>query len=269
VARRVIREGAAVVAADLWVETVKATADAILEQVGMGIGVAGTGISGAGDIVGLGCDITDRGSVREALAEAVLAYGGVDHVVVTAGLYTSPDTEGRVTDAKWDDSFRVNVTGLFLVADEAAKIWEAQGLPGSLVVTTSVNAVVPKKGSFAYDTSKAAADHLVRELAVAYAPNIRVNAVAPASVVEGSGMFPRERVIASLARYGLAYENGEDDEALRSRLARFYAERTLTKQSVTPADQAEAVFLLVSDRLRRTTGQIINVDGGLAEAFLR
>ncbi len=269
VAHRVIREGAVVVAADLRSGTATATAEAMMQQIGMGIGVAGTGISGAGDVIGLGCDMTDRASVREALADAVLAYGGIDHVVVTAGLYVSPDTEGRIPDAKWADSFRVNVTGPFLVADEAAKIWAAQGLSGSLVVTTSVNAVVPKKGSFAYDTSKAATNHLVRELAVALAPHVRVNAVAPASVVEGSAMFPPERVIASLAKYGLPYDDGEDDQTLRTRLAQFYAQRTLTKQPVTPVHQAEAVFLLVSDRLGRTTGQVLNVDGGLTEAFLR
>jgi NAD(P)-dependent dehydrogenase (short-subunit alcohol dehydrogenase family) len=155
------------------------------------------------------------------------------------------------------------------VADEAAAVWAAQDLPGSMVLTTSVNAVVAKKGSFAYDTSKAAANHLVRELALTLAPKIRVNGVAPATVVEGSSMFPRDRVIASLAKYGLEWSDGESDEALRDRLAGFYAQRTLTKQPITPADQAEAVFLLVSRRLAKTTGQVIHVDGGLEGAFLR
>jgi NAD(P)-dependent dehydrogenase (short-subunit alcohol dehydrogenase family) len=163
----------------------------------------------------------------------------------------------------------VNVTGPFIVADEAAGVWRAQDLPGSLVVTTSVNAVVAKKGSFAYDTTKAAANHLVRELAIALAPRIRVNAVAPATVVEGSGMFPPERVIASLAKYGLPYSDEEAPEVLRARLAEFYAQRTLTRQPITPADQAEAVFLLVSRRLGKTTGQVLHVDGGLDAAFLR
>ncbi len=96
--------------------------------------------------------MTDRAAIREALGQAILAYGGVDHVVVTAGLYPNPDTDGRIPDAMWDTTFRVNVTGPFLVADEAARVWEVQDLPGSLVITTSVNAVVPKAGSFAYDT---------------------------------------------------------------------------------------------------------------------
>ena len=138
-----------------------------------------------------------------------------------------------------------------------------------MVVTTSVNGVVPKKGSIAYDTSKAAANHLVRELAVTLAPHVRVNAVAPASVVAGSSMFPRERVIASLAKYKLPHDESDDTETLRNRLAQFYAERTLTKQPVTPADQSEVIFLLTSQRMGKTTGQTINVDGGLLEAFVR
>ncbi len=266
---RLVREGAVVAAVDLHAEAAQATADEMLQTIGMGIGVAGTGIAGSGDVIGAGCDMTDRAAVREALHQAILAYGGIDHVVVTAGLYPNPDTDGRIPDAMWDAAFRVNVTGPFLVADEAASVWAAQDLPGSLVITTSVNAVVPKAGSFAYDTSKAAANHLVRELAVALAPRVRVNGVAPATVVEGSSMFPRDRVIASLAKYGLDYTEAEDTETLRTRLSQFYAGRTLTDQPVTPSDQAEAIYLLLSDTLAKTTGQILTVDGGLRDAFLR
>ena len=93
-------------------------------------------------------------------------------------------------------------------------------------MTTSVNAVVPKKGSLAYDTSKAAANHLVRELAIELAPLIRVNAVAPATVVEGSSMFPRDRVVASLTKYKIPFAESESDESLRGKLAAFYATAT-------------------------------------------
>jgi NAD(P)-dependent dehydrogenase (short-subunit alcohol dehydrogenase family) len=147
-----------------------------------------------------------------------------------------------------------------------------QDLPGtSMVMTTSANAVVPKSGSFAYDTSKAAANHLIRELAVELAPLGRVNGVAPATVVEGSSMFPRERVLRSLDKYGLDYQEEEEETpALRERLAEFYAERTLTKRPISPAHQAEAIYVLLSgDRLGQTTGQILAVDGGIKEAFLR
>jgi NAD(P)-dependent dehydrogenase (short-subunit alcohol dehydrogenase family) len=96
-----------------------------------------------------------------------------------------------------------------------------------------------------------------------------VNGVAPATVVQGSAMFPRDRVIASLAKYGIPYTADEPTDSLTTKLSRFYADRTLTKSPITPADQAEAYFLLVTNRLAKTTGQIITVDGGLHEAFLR
>lgn len=266
---RLTREGAVVAALDLDPAAAQGTASATLERIGTGIGVAGTGVSGSGDVIGIGADISDRASVRAALDEVILAYGGLDHIVVTAGVYLSSDASGRIPDESWADSFRVNVTGSYLLADEAHALWLNQGLSGSMVVTTSVNAVVPKAASLAYDASKAASNHLVRELAVRLAPLVRVNGVAPATVVEGSAMFPRDRVIASLAKYGLPYDERDQTDLLRQRLADFYAGRTLMKLPITPADQAEAIFLLLSDRLAKTTGQIINVDGGLPEAFLR
>ena len=266
---RVIREGATVVALDLDQEAAEQAAQEVLDEIGMGIGVAGSGISGCGDLIGLGIDITDRESISVALQQVMLAYGGLDTVVITAGLYVSPDATGHIEDHDWDRTFAVNVTGPYLVADEAARIWEVQGLPGSMVITTSVNAAVAKKGSFAYDTSKAAANHLVRELAVTYAPLIRVNGVAPATVVEGSSMFPRARVMASLTKYDIPFDEDADTATLRQQLAQFYADRTLLKRPITPDDQAEAIYLLLGDRLGKTTGQILTVDGGLHEAFLR
>ena len=267
---RLIEENATVAALDLDRTAAEATAEEIMDEIGMGIGVAGSGVSRCGDVIGHECNVADRGSVREALDQVVLAYGGLDHVVVTAGLYENSDENGRIPDERWDETFAVNAKGPHLVADEAKDIWDAQGLDGSMVITTSVNAVVPKTGSFAYDTSKAAANHLVRELALELAPDIRVNGLAPATMVEGSSMFPRERVLASLEKYGVDYDADAPIEALRERLADFYADRTLTKEPITPADQAEAVFLLVSDdRLGKTTGQILSVDGGLRGAFLR
>jgi NAD(P)-dependent dehydrogenase (short-subunit alcohol dehydrogenase family) len=247
----------------------KAAAGEITDKYGVGIGVAGTGLSNCGPAIGLGCDITNRASVRKMLDQVILAYGGFDSICVTAGVFVPSDTTGHIPDDKWAQTFNINVTGSYLVADEAAKIWREQGLRGSLVLTTSANAVVPKKGSLAYDASKAAANHLVRELAIELAPLVRVNGVAPATVVQGSAMFPRDRVIGSLAKYKIPYTDDESTEALVKKLAQFYAERTLTRLPIKPADQAEAYFLLVGNRLGKTTGQIIAVDGGLHEAFLR
>jgi len=268
-AHRVVKEGAHVVSVDLDEAAAKATAQEIIARYGEGIGVAGTGLSNCGPAIGLSCDITNRESVARMFSEVMLAYGGIDAVVITAGIFVPPDREGRIDDSKWALTFAINVTGAYMVADEAYKIFEKQGLPGNIVITTSANAIVAKKGSLAYDTSKAAANHLVRELAVEMAPLVRVNAVAPATVVKGSTMFPRDRVIASLAKYGIAFSEEESTEDLRDRLAGFYAKRSLTQTPIEPEDQAEAIFLLISGRVSKTTGHIIPVDGGLEDGFLR
>lgn len=269
VAHRLVKEGAHIVCVDLNEEAARATAKEITDKYGMGIGVAGSGISNCGPAIGLAANITDRASVRAMLDQVALAYGGFDSIAVTAGIFVPPDTTGHIPDDKWALTFAINVTGAYIVADEAAKTWKEQGLPGNLVLTTSANAVVAKKGSVAYDTSKAAANHLVRELAIELSPLVRVNGVAPATVVQGSAMFPRDRVIASLAKYNIPYSDDEPTESLTAKLAKFYADRTLTKSPITPADQAEAFFILLTKRLSKTTGQVITVDGGLHEAFLR
>ncbi len=268
-AHRLVKEGAHIVCVDLDETAAQGTAQEIIAQYGPGIGVAGTGVSNCGPAIGLGCDITNRESIARMFAQALLAYGGIDSVVVTAGIFVPPDKTGHIEDRLWDKTFAINVTGAYLVADEAAQILKRQGLPANLVLTTSANAVVAKKGSLAYDTSKAAANHLVRELAVELSPLVRVNAVAPATVVKGSTMFPRERVISSLVKYAIAFSEDEATEALRDKLAQFYAQRTLTQTPIEPIDQAEAIFLLVSPRLAKTTGHVIPVDGGLQDGFLR
>jgi rhamnulose-1-phosphate aldolase/alcohol dehydrogenase len=268
-AHRMSREGAQVVCVDLNEAAAQATAKEITDKLGVGIGVSGTGLSRCGPAVGLSANITDRGSLRRMFDQVALAYGGFDSICVTAGIFVPTDTTGHIPDDKWALTFGINVTGSYIVGDEAAKTWKEQGLTGSLVLTTSANAVVAKKGSVAYDTSKAAANHLVRELAMELSPLVRVNGVAPATVVHGSAMFPRERVIGSLAKYHIPFTEDEATDSLVRKLAQFYADRTLTKAPITPADQAEAYFLLVSTRLSKTTGQVITVDGGLHEAFLR
>ncbi len=268
-AHRLSREGAQIVCVDLNEGAAKATAAELIVKLGQGIGVAGSGISGCGPAIGLVANVTDRASIRAMLDQVALAYGGFDSIAVTAGIFVPSDISGHIPDEKWALTFGINVTGSYLVGDEAAKTWKEQGLRGNLVLTTSANAVVAKKGSVAYDCSKAAANHLVRELAMELSPLVRVNGVAPATVVQGSAMFPRDRVIGSLAKYSIPYSEDELTESLVNKLAQFYADRTLTKSPITPADQAEAYFLLLSSRLSKTTGQVITVDGGLYEAFLR
>ncbi len=269
VSHRLAREGAHLVCADVNEDAAQAIADELSELYGLGIGVAGTGVSRCGPAIACPVDITDQGSIQELLKTTLLAYGGLDKVIVTAGVFLAPAKDGSFSDELWKLTFDINVRGSYNVAAAVKSVLNEQQLPAAIVLTTSVNGTVAKQGSIAYDTSKAAANHLVRELAIEMAPLVRVNAVAPATVVVGSTMFPRDRVIASLAKYDLEFSESESDEELRARLAEYYAERTLTKQPVLPSDQAEAICFLASDRSSKTTGQIINVDGGLPEAFLR
>jgi rhamnose utilization protein RhaD (predicted bifunctional aldolase and dehydrogenase)/NAD(P)-dependent dehydrogenase (short-subunit alcohol dehydrogenase family) len=213
-------------------------------------------------------DIRDRSTIRAALEAATNAFGGVDILVNTAAMFPS-SSDGNITDAQWSTTLDLNVTANYLLADEASKLFHEQDLEVAIVLTSSANAVVAKRGSEVYDISKAALSHLVRELAVGLSPRVRVNGISPATVVKGSTMFPRDRVRASLTKYSIPFDDTLSDDELRSLLAGFYAKRTLTHQPIDPVDCAEAILFLASDRARCTSGHLIPVDGGLPEAFLR
>ena len=139
-------------------------------------------------------DLTSRPTIESALRGAVRQFGGFDSVVNTAAIYPTPDPS-QPAEAVWARTLHINVTSNFVLAQEAARVLKAQNLPASIVLTSSANAVVPKAGSEAYDVSKAAINHLVRELAIGLGPLVRVNGIAPATVIAGSSMFPRDRVI--------------------------------------------------------------------------
>jgi NAD(P)-dependent dehydrogenase (short-subunit alcohol dehydrogenase family) len=155
------------------------------------------------------------------------------------------------------------------MAQTMERVFAEQKLPATMVLTSSANALVPKKGTEAYDTSKTALNHLIRELALSLGPTVRVNGIAPATVVAGSTMFPRHRVMHSLRKYGIEFAESESTEDLRLKLAGFYAQRTVTRQPILPQDCAQAIAWLASDDSAKTTGHIIPVDGGLPEAFMR
>lgn len=213
-------------------------------------------------------DIRDRKAIKSALDATICQFGGVDILINTAALFpSSPD--GIISDAQWALTLEVNVTANYLLTDETAKIFAEQGIDASVVLTSSANAVVSKRGSEAYDVSKAALSHLVRELAVGLSPKVRVNGISPATVVKGSTMFPRDRVIASLKKYKLPFDEADTDDGLRNVLAHFYATRTLTHQPIDPKDCAQAILFLAGPLARCTTGHLIPVDGGLTEAYLR
>jgi rhamnulose-1-phosphate aldolase/alcohol dehydrogenase len=257
IAERLLGNGAHVVVADINLELATS-------QVGELKGKFGKEV-----VVPAQVDITNRESVRAMLEVAVKNFGGVDTLISIAAIFAAPDKSGRVSDAMNLKTYEINVIGQMLLGEETQEIIRAQGTKGSLVFVSSANALVSKKGSVAYDTSKAALNHLVREMAVEFAPQTRVNAVAPATVVEGSQMFPRDRTIASLKKYDIPFDESETVEELRSKLAHFYASRTLLKAPVTPAKVADAIYALATDRYSLTTGHIFPVDAGLAEAFSR
>jgi len=250
------QRGAHVVVADRDIDSAKSSTDEAQKTMGR---------EGA---LAVSIDIRERDAIRKALRKVIAAYGGIDVLINTAAMFPS-SPEGRITEAHWGATLDVNVTANYRLVEEAASILKDQDLEGSIVLTSSANAVVPKRGSEAYDVSKAAVNHLVRELAVSLAPKVRVNGISPATVVKGSAMFPRDRVIASLTKYGIPFETNAADDRLRDLLASFYAKRTLTQQAIDPEDCAAAILFFAGPQSRCTTGHLIPVDGGLAEAFLR
>jgi rhamnose utilization protein RhaD (predicted bifunctional aldolase and dehydrogenase)/NAD(P)-dependent dehydrogenase (short-subunit alcohol dehydrogenase family) len=250
------RRGAHVVVADKDFVAAQSVAEEIVKVAGKETGIAAA------------IDICDRNSIQLAWRQALAAFGAIDIFVNTAAIFPS-SADGTVSDAQWGLTLDVNVTANHRLMEEIAKILREQNLDASVVLTSSANAVVAKRGSEAYDVSKAAVSHLVREFAISCAPKIRVNGISPATVVKGSTMFPRDRVIASLSKYGISWQAGGSDEELRSQLAEFYAKRTLTHQPIDPQDCAAAILFLAGPQSRCTTGHLIPVDGGLTEAFLR
>ncbi len=214
-------------------------------------------------------DLSSAASLGESVGTTIYQFGGLDIIVNTAAIYPVPGADGELSDVQWAQTFLVNVTGNYLLARQTEQIFKDQNLPAAMVLTSSANAVVPKKGSEAYDTSKTALNHLIRELSIKLSPQVRVNGIAPATVVAGSTMFPRDRVIQSLEKYKIAFNDSESTEDLRTTLADYYAQRTLTKRPILPQDCAAAIVWLAGDQSAKTTGHVIPVDGGLSEAFLR
>lgn len=256
VALRLAARGAHVVVADMNLDAVSVVA-----------AEAGKASSSEA-VLAVRMDLTSRDSLRAGIREAVLRFGGIDMVINTAAIFPTPPA-GTPIESTWAMTLNINVTSNHVLAQEIAAVLSEQKLPASLVLTSSANATVPKTGSEPYDVSKAALNHLIRELAVGLGPLVRVNGVAPATVVAGSAMFPRDRVIVSLDKYSIAWTESDSTETLRAKLAEFYAQRTITRRPILPADCANAICWLASDESAKTTGHVIPVDGGLSEAFLR
>ena len=209
--------------------------------------------------LGVTADVTDELAVAEAFRATVLEFGGVDIIVSNAGLASSSPIESTSV-AEWDRNHDVLAKGYFLVSREAFRTMKAQSIGGGIVFVVSKNAVYAGKNAAAYSAAKAAELHLARCLAEeGGASGIRVNIVNPDAVLQGSRIWASSWRDERAAAYGIAPEE----------LDAHYRARTTLGVNILPDDIAEAVAFLVSDRSAKTTGNMLNVDGGVAAAFPR
>lgn len=204
------------------------------------------------------CDVTDENDVQKAFDEACLAFGGVDIVVHSAGLAISKPLQ-QTTLADWNLLQDVLVKGQFLLSRSAAHIFEIQNMGGNIVNIASKNGLVAGPNNVGYGTAKAAQLHMSRLMAAELAPyNVRVNTVNPDGVIIGSKIWEGDWAEGRAKAYGISVEE----------LPQHYANRNLLKKIIRPSDIANGVFALTAI-LDKSTGNILNVDGGMTEAFPR
>jgi rhamnulose-1-phosphate aldolase/alcohol dehydrogenase len=246
-ARLLATRGAHVVVADLNFQGAQQVADEIVAAHGLRRGLA------------LPVDVTSEDAVVEMTQRAVFEYGGLDILIASAGLATSaPITETTVEE--WDQNYAVLARGYFLAAREAFRVLVDQDRGGSVVFVASKNALVAGANAAAYSSAKAASLHLARCLAEEGGPHgIRVNTVNPDAVIQGSGIWSSDWKAERANTYGVS----EDD------LQTFYQGRTKLGVAVLPEDVAEAIAFFAGPRSAKSTGNVINVDGGVTAAYPR
>ncbi|WP_404818021.1 bifunctional aldolase/short-chain dehydrogenase [Reichenbachiella ulvae] len=204
------------------------------------------------------CNVANPDSVKEAFEAASLEFGGVDIVVHSAGLAISKPLE-ETTQKDWDLLQDVLVKGQFNMAQKGTAIMKTQGFGGDIINIASKNGLVAGKNNVGYGTAKAAQQHMTRLLAAEFGGDkIRVNTVNPDGVIVGSKIWEGAWAEGRAKAYGITVEE----------LPAFYAKRNLMNEIIRPEDIANAVFALAAI-LDKSTGNTINVDGGMAEAFLR
>jgi rhamnulose-1-phosphate aldolase/alcohol dehydrogenase len=246
-ARMLASRGAHVVVADLNHEGAQEVADELQSLYGPRRSIAAP------------VDVTSEEAVVEMTRRAVLAYGGIDILVASAGLATSaPVTE--TTLAEWEQNFAVLARGYFLAARETFRVLLEQGRGGSVVFVASKNALVAGANAAAYSSAKAASLHLARCLAEeGGAHGIRVNTVNPDAVIQGSSIWSSDWKAERASTYGVTEEE----------LQTFYKARTKLGVAVLPEDVAEAIAFFAGPRSAKSTGNVLNVDGGVTAAYPR
>ncbi|WP_149913832.1 bifunctional aldolase/short-chain dehydrogenase [Sphingobacterium cavernae] len=247
IAKRFAQEGAVVVLNDLNQERL---ADAKAEFVGL---------FGADNVTTAVLDVTNQEQIEEALKVAALVFGGVDIVVNNAGLSISKSIEDH-TQKDWDLLYDVLVKGQFIVTQATSKVMKAQNIGGDIVNIVSKNALVSGPNNAGYGSAKAAQLHLSRlNAAELGASKIRVNVVNPDAVISDSNIWAGGWAEGRAKAYGVTVEE----------LPAYYAKRTLLNEIILPDDIANACFAFVGGELSKSTGNVLNVDGGVAMAFVR
>ncbi|MGN6291813.1 MAG: bifunctional aldolase/short-chain dehydrogenase [Chitinophagaceae bacterium] len=204
-------------------------------------------------------NVTDEKSVDAAFNAASLAFGGVDLVVNNAGISISKSIEHHSLE-EWDRLYEILVKGQFITSKKGIAIMRAQGFGGDIINVVSKNSVVAGPNNAGYGSAKAAQAHLTRLMAAEVGPDkIRVNTVNPDAVIADSNIWAGGWAEGRAKAYGIKVEE----------LPAYYAKRTLLNEIILPEDIANACFAFAGGLLNKSTGNAINVDGGVAMAFLR
>jgi len=246
-AARLLDQGACVMLADNDTEGLSVTEAALAERFGND------------RVSSVLMDVTDEDAVATAFTVIAREFGGLDILVSNAGIASSAPIEETSLEL-WNLNMSVLSTGYFLVSREAFRTMRIQDTGGAIVFIASKNALAASPGASAYCTAKASEVHLARCLALEGAPlGIRVNVVNPDAVLRGSKIWSGDWLQARADTYD---KSPDEMEA-------HYRDRSLLKRSVLPEDIAEATFFLISDASSKSTGNIVNVDGGNVQAFTR
>jgi rhamnulose-1-phosphate aldolase/alcohol dehydrogenase len=246
-ALRLLGEGACVVLADIDQSALDARVSELTKKYGKD------------SAIGVKLDVTNESDVLQSYKSAVISYGGLDIVVSNAGIASASPIEDTSL-ALWQKNMDVLATGYFLVAREAFRLMQRQHVGGAIVFVASKNGIAASPGASAYCAAKASEIHLARCLALEGATHgIRVNTVNPDAVLRGSKIWAGE----------WRQQRAASNKVSEDELEEVYRQRSMLKLSVLPEDIAEGIYFFASDLSAKSTGNILNVDAGNAQAFTR